>query len=66
MDVTKNGACQVQAFMAPPSLTRSGPTMLHSYTLPIGAVDTHRPKPGSTPQPAQLAGFGREYYGDSK
>ena len=33
------------------------------YTLPIGAVDTHRPKPGTvTPAAPPTIGTGREYY----
>ncbi|KAK7676133.1 hypothetical protein QCA50_007887 [Cerrena zonata] len=35
------------------------------YTLPIGAVDTHRPKPGMT-QPKVAPTIGREYYGDKQ
>ncbi|KAI9056645.1 bifunctional 6-phosphofructo-2-kinase/fructose-2,6-bisphosphate 2-phosphatase [Trametes sanguinea] len=32
------------------------------YTLPIGAVDTHRPKPKAPPPPVAPAKTGREYY----
>lgn len=39
--------------------------LLNRYTLPIGAVDTHRPKPGSGTIHAQI-GTGREYYGDNQ
>ena len=39
--------------------------MHHRYTLPIGAVDTHRPKPGSVISEAGLANTTkREYFGD--
>jgi 6-phosphofructo-2-kinase/fructose-2,6-biphosphatase 2 len=35
------------------------------YTLPIGAVDTHRPKPKTAHQPnMSVANTGREYYGE--
>lgn len=38
----------------------------HRYTLPIGAVDTHRPKPGSVISEAGLANTTkREYFGDA-
>lgn len=36
------------------------------YTLPIGAVDTHRPKPGATQQVPSIPGTGREYFGEQK
>ncbi|KAI0340223.1 bifunctional 6-phosphofructo-2-kinase/fructose-2,6-bisphosphate 2-phosphatase [Trametopsis cervina] len=36
------------------------------YTLPIGAVDTHRPKPGATQQVPSVPGTGREYFGEQK
>ncbi|KAL5520787.1 FBP26 [Sanghuangporus sanghuang] len=37
------------------------------YTLPIGAVDTHRPKPHMSKQPDRPASTsGREYYGETK
>ncbi|KAF8589982.1 bifunctional 6-phosphofructo-2-kinase/fructose-2,6-bisphosphate 2-phosphatase [Ramaria rubella] len=36
------------------------------YTLPIAAVDTHRPKPKATKQPEITATFAREYYDISK
>lgn len=40
--------------------------MSHRYTLPIGAVDTHRPKPKAANQPEKtIAQTGREYYGDN-
>ncbi|KAI0637301.1 bifunctional 6-phosphofructo-2-kinase/fructose-2,6-bisphosphate 2-phosphatase [Trametes polyzona] len=32
------------------------------YTLPIGAVDTHRPKPKAPPPPIPPSHTGREYY----
>ncbi|THG99054.1 hypothetical protein EW026_g3229 [Hermanssonia centrifuga] len=36
------------------------------YTLPIGAVDTHRPKPGAVqPQVPVSSSTGREYYADT-
>jgi len=35
------------------------------YTLPIGAVDTHRPKPKAVHQPnLSVTNAGREYYGE--
>ncbi|KAI0075792.1 bifunctional 6-phosphofructo-2-kinase/fructose-2,6-bisphosphate 2-phosphatase [Panus rudis PR-1116 ss-1] len=36
------------------------------YTLPIGAVDTHRPKPGTLQPSGPISKTNREYYGDSK
>jgi len=34
------------------------------YTLPIGAVDTHRPKPKQAQPDIPVANTGREYYGE--
>lgn len=36
------------------------------YALPIGAVDTHRPKPGTPQQPQATPNTAREYYGNDK
>jgi hypothetical protein len=35
------------------------------YTLPIGAVDTHRPKPGNQQLQQSPISTGREYYADT-
>jgi len=34
------------------------------YTLPISAVDTHRPKPGNLIQPSVIGSISREYYSE--
>lgn len=63
MAVTKNGKCSLQLN------ERAGMVLNEfnsSYTLPIGAVDTHRPKPKAAVQPSVVPALQREYYADQK
>ena len=43
-------------------LSRAHRDLRHRYTLPIGAVDTHRPKPGTVQPKVPPTTSGREYF----
>jgi hypothetical protein len=40
--------------------------LLYRFALPIGAVDTHRPKPSGGPAVVAPSGSGREYFDEPK